>query len=112
MRANSSRSGGRVSLLKRTRELKNVRRNLHLSRYPSRGGQGVIFPGRRLARFSEGQVDALPPEQRMLRLLEGHYAVKSKPSWPSPHDNVAVCHRHPVRAIGTLQPAKKEDCRN
>src|SRR5882757_7504969 len=61
-----------------------------------------------LARFAEGEVDAMCTGQGMLCSLKRQHAMVSQPGGASPNDYVAVEELHALRFVRPLQTTEKE----
>src|SRR6266700_1051705 len=61
------------------------------------------------ARLAEGEIDALPPHDRVLAVGERRYAVKKQPRWSAPDHDVAMVQAKATRLVRAFQPAEQED---
>ena len=68
-------------------------------------------PGAHSSRLAEREIETVSARQWMSAIFERVHSVIVEPRRPTPNKNVATRYRHTNRLFGSLQSAKKEDCR-
>ena|ERR1700737_1301978 len=62
-------------------------------------------------RLPKSEIHARAPQQWMMALFQGHYAVEIQSRRPTPDYNITVQKRHPPGATGALPASEQENGR-